>query len=131
MHEPLPSDPRRARGRLGEALAREHLERAGYRILECNFRCRRGELDLVVADREAIVFCEVKTRVVGSTGGPGSPLDSIGVAKRRQLRLLAAEWLRANSDRAVHRPVLRFDAIGVTVDPTGRLVALEHVEGAF
>lgn len=131
MEESAPYDPRPALGRLGERLAREHLERAGYRVLASNFRCRRGELDLVVADRAAIVFCEVKTRVAGGMRGPAGPLDAIGLAKRRRLRLLAAEWLRENAGRDVHRPALRFDAIGVTVDRSGGLVALEHVEGAF
>ncbi len=125
------SDPRRGLGRLGEGLAAEHLERAGYAILERNYRCARGELDLVVADRRALVFCEVKTRVAGGRRGLGDPLDSIGVAKRRRLRLLAREWLRENAGGHPRRPVLRFDAIGVTVSAGGQLLALEHVEDAF
>jgi putative endonuclease len=124
-------DPRRRLGALGERLAREHLERAGYEVLERNYRTRRGEIDLVAFGRGALVFCEVKTRIAGSRSGPAGPLEAIGHAKQRRLRMLAREWL---SDPRGARPgadALRFDAIGVTLDPHGRLVALEHVEAAF
>lgn len=126
------NDPRRRVGARGEQLAREHLERAGYELVECNFRCRLGELDIVAADEHALVFCEVKTRIAGSRFGPVGPLEAIGPAKRRRLRLLAREWLHR---RGTHgRPavaLLRFDAIGITVDARGSLVSLEHVEDAF
>ena len=127
----MADDPRRALGALGERLAREHLERAGYEIVECNFRCRRGELDIVATEGRALVFCEVKTRVAAGRSGPAGPLDAIGTAKRRRLRLLAAEWLRAPRADRPYAPALRFDAIGVTVDRTGGLLALDHVENAF
>ena len=124
-------DTRVALGRLGERLAREHLERAGYAIVERNFRCAAGELDLVVADARALVFCEVKTRVAGAGRGSPGPLDAIGTAKRRRLRLLAREWLTGRAGNHPRRPEIRFDAVGVTVTPTGRLVALDHLEDAF
>jgi putative endonuclease len=127
------TDPRRARGALGERLAADHLTRRGYTVLERNFRTCRGELDLVAADARSIVFCEVKTRVAGGTAGPSAPLDAVGPAKRARLRRLAAEWLRERA-AGVSRPrrdELRFDAIGVTLSPTGELLALEHLEGAF
>ena len=129
----MPSDPRRARGDHGERLAEQHLLAAGYRVLERNFRTRHGELDLVVADARALVFCEVKTRAVASRAGPAGPLDSIGPGKRRKLRLMAGQWLAARADGGARPlpPRLRFDAIGVTVDRSGALLALEHVEDAF
>jgi len=127
----MTADPRRMLGALGERLAREHLERAGYEILECNFRCRLGELDIVATESRALVFCEVKTRVAGGRSGPAGPLDAIGPAKRRRLRLLAVEWLRVPGSDRPYAPALRFDAIGVTVDRAGGLLALEHVEDAF
>ncbi|CAN5533145.1 YraN family protein [soil metagenome] len=125
------SDPRRDLGALGERLAAEHLERAGYVLLDRNWRSRHGELDIVAADARALVFCEVKTRVAGSTRGPDGPLDAIGVLKRRRLRLLAREWLSADSAARPTSPGLRFDAIGVTVNGAGGLLALDHVEDAF
>lgn len=127
----MAADPRSRLGVLGERLAGEHLERAGYAILERNFRCRLGELDVVAANEDALVFCEVKTRVVGGRGGPAGPLDAIGPGKRRRLRLLAAEWLDLHRGDRPYRPRLRFDAIGVTVNRAGGLLALEHVEDAF
>ena len=127
----MSEDPRRRLGALGERLAREHLERDGYEILERNFRCALGELDIVAADAGYLVFCEVKTRVAGSRAGPDGPLDAIGAGKRRRLRLLAIEWLRARGADRPHRGSLRFDAVGVTVTRAGGLLALEHVEGAF
>jgi len=130
MDPVIPTDPRRRLGALGERLAREHLCRAGYELVEANFRSRRGELDIVAFDSRALVFCEVKTRVSGSRAGPESPLDAIGPAKQRRLRLLAREWLHVRPERP-RAPVLRFDAIGVVVSPKGELLSLEHVENAF
>lgn len=126
----MSSDLRRARGARGERIAAEHLEHRGYRIVARNARTRTGELDLVVADDRALVFCEVKTRVAHGTNGPSNPLDAIGALKQRRLRALAQEWLCATGDRP-YRDILRFDAIGITLTPSGRLLALEHLEGAF
>src|SRR5919199_3498780 len=94
----MSTDRRRDRGALGERIAAQHLERRGYRIVERNYRSRRGELDLVAADRRTLVFCEVKTRVAGGATGPATPLDAIGPAKRRRLRALAKEWLARPRD---------------------------------
>ena len=125
------SDPRRRLGALGERLAVQHLERAGYLVVERNWRSRLGELDIVAVDAAALVFCEVKTRVGAGRRGPLAPLDAIGPRKRRRLRLLAREWLSVRSGEPSGRRLLRFDAIGVTVDGAGRLLSLEHVEDAF
>lgn len=126
----MSTDRRRDRGAQGEQLAAEHLERRGYEILVRNHRTRHGELDLVAADTRALVFCEVKTRVLGGASGPATPLDAIGPQKQRRLRALAAEWLATTEDRPRTRDV-RFDAIGITLASSGELLALEHLEGAF
>jgi putative endonuclease len=126
------TDPRRALGALGERLAADHLRRAGYRIVDRNFRTRYGELDIVAASDRCLVFCEVKTRVRGRTGAPG-PFDAIGHDKRRRLRSMAAQWLverRPSIDQPA-APELRFDAIGVSISPSGRLLSLDHLEDAF
>jgi putative endonuclease len=125
------TDPRRALGERGERLAVAHLRRAGYEVLARNWRSRHGELDIVAADRRALVFCEVKTRVAGGRSGPAAGLDAIGIRKQRRLRMLAREWLAGEAGSRPGRDELRFDAIGVTVDRGGALLALEHVEDAF
>jgi putative endonuclease len=121
----MSSDPRHRLGRLGEQLAAEHLERLGYAIVARNHRTRFGELDLIVCDAKTLVFCEVKTR-----RGGGEPWDSLHDAKRLQVRRMASAYLSEAPDRP-RVPNLRFDAIGICVDPRGHLTRLEHLEGAF
>ena len=125
------SDPRRLVGALGEDLARGHLEARGYRVIDANFRTRHGELDLVAADEQRIVFCEVKTRVVARPAGELGPFAAIGARKRRRVRLIAREWLASRGRQEIWRSELRFDAIGIELDLRGRLLSLEHLEGAF
>jgi putative endonuclease len=130
----VPPDLRRIRlGAHGERLAGEHLERAGYEVIERNARCGRlGELDIVARGERCLVFCEVKTRVAGTHRGPDGPLDAIGPRKRERLRRMATQWLAETAgDQRPRRPQLRFDAIGVMLTPAGRLLALEHLEDAF
>jgi putative endonuclease len=122
------TDERLKLGAAGEQLAAEHLTRRGLRILERNFRTRWGELDLIACDQSAIVFCEVKTRVARTAGR--DPLESVHPRKRQQVRRIAGRWLAERPDRPRVRD-LRFDAIGVTLDPQGRLLRLDHVENAF
>ena len=124
-------DPRRALGSFGEDIAERHLASAGYRIVDRNFRTRFGELDIVAIGRGAIVFCEVKTRLARSKW-PMEPLAAVGADKRRRLRRMAAQWLAARSQQVCWgSDELRFDAVGVVVDSSGGLVALDHVENAF
>ena len=110
-------------GGAGERLALEHYERLGFELLARNHRTRAGELDLIVADRRAIVFVEVKTRRAGGL----DPLVSITPRKVRRMRIVAAEWLAAHPDHP-HRPELRLDAVAVVIDARGRLVALDQLE---
>jgi putative endonuclease len=121
------ADLRQQLGRTGEQLALEHLERLGYALVARNHRTRFGELDLVVCDADALVFVEVKTR---RANRPGRQWESLHPAKRAQVRRMASTWLNETQDRPI-RGTIRFDAVGVTIDPQGRLVALEHLEGAF
>lgn len=126
----MAGETRSTLGALGERHAESLLRAAGYRILERNFRTREGELDLVAADRAALVFCEVKTRIAGSVQGP-APLEGIGPSKRRRIRRLARSWLSMRDELRPRAPGIRFDAIGVLVTPGGGLVDIEHVEDAF
>lgn len=101
--------------------------RRGFEVVERNFRTRWGELDIIARDRRTLVFCEVKTR---RAGGAVPPFAAVHPRKRAQVRKIARQWLSERRPR-VFAPLLRFDAIGVTVDRSGRLVSLEHLEGAF
>jgi putative endonuclease len=115
-------------GRTGEELAAEHLTRLGYEIVERNYRTRWGELDIVARAGMTLAFCEVKTRRAG--GRAGSALEAVSRGKQAQVRKMAGSWLVERRDRP-YADVIRFDAIGVTFDAAGRLVSLEHLEGAF
>lgn len=122
----MSNDLRHRLGRAGEQLAAEHLARRGLAIVARNHRTRWGELDLIAADERQLVFCEVKTR---RSGAP-SPFEGLREDQCRRIRRMALAWLNETPDRP-RRPELRFDAIGVTIDGRGRLVALEHLENAF
>jgi putative endonuclease len=130
-------DPRRRLGAEGERLAAQHLEARGCEVIARNFRTRFGELDLVARDERFLVFCEVKTRIVRGTAGPSGaanplgPFASIGSRKQRQVRAMAREWLSQGLLEGPRPPEIRFDAIGISFDSRGRLLALEHLEAAF
>jgi putative endonuclease len=122
------TEGRKRLGRAGETLAAQHLVRRGFSILERNFRTRWGELDIVAFDGRELVFCEVKTR--RASAGRAWPLESVHPRKRSQVRRMASSWLRERPDHPYARAI-RFDAIGIRLDGAGRLVSLEHLEGAF
>ena len=109
-------------GRLGEQLAAEYLQQAGMRILDRNWRCAEGELDIVAAERRVLVACEVKTR---SGLGFGSPLEAISRRKQARLRRLAISWIRAHG---VLFDEVRIDVIGLVRDRAGHFT-IEHVRG--
>lgn len=110
---------RQALGRAGEARAAQWYEANGYEVLDRNWRCREGELDLVLRKNRTIVFCEVKTR---TTDAFGVPAEAVTHEKRQRLRHLAAKWL----DESPIRPrQIRFDVAAILADD------LEIIEGAF
>ncbi|MDQ1585944.1 MAG: putative endonuclease [Actinomycetota bacterium] len=109
-------------GRYGENVAASHLVAAGLTILERNWRCDIGEIDIVARDGDVLVVCEVKTR---SGVGFGAPLEAVSARKAARLRRLAARWL---DERAVHPGQIRVDLVGVL--QTGRGAAeVEYVRG--
>jgi putative endonuclease len=122
----MASDARPSLGRLGEQLAADHFARLGCTLLARNHHTRFGELDLVVADGDTLIFCEVKTR----RAGRGDPWDNLHDAKRSQVRRMASVWLNEVRERPFFSAI-RFDAVGVLVDEAGALVRLDHLEGAF
>ncbi len=123
----MSTDLRRTLGAAGERLAADHLERLGHTILARNHRTRYGEIDLVTQADDTLVFTEVKTRRATRNG---SPWDALHTRKQAQVRRMAAHYLSDVTDRPRTREI-RFDAIGVVFDGQGRMVRLDHLEGAF
>jgi putative endonuclease len=91
-------------------------------VLDRNWRCEAGELDLVLRDGRVLVVCEVKTR---SSVAYGFPLEAVTEQKAARLRRLAARWL---ADHEVHPAEVRIDLVGVLV-PANAPVEVDHVRG--
>lgn len=111
-------------GRRGEELAAQHVTARGMVVLDRNWRCPQGEIDLVARDGDEVVFIEVKTR---AGVGFGHPLEAITFAKLARLKRLAAAWC---SDHPGAHERVRIDAIGV-IAPGGGMPELEHLERVF
>ena len=110
---------RRALGASGEEAAAAWYQVRGYEVVARNWRCRDGELDLIVRRNRTFVFCEVKTR---TSDAFGAPVEAVNRTKQVRLRHLAARWL---ADAPVRPTEIRFDVASVL---GGRI---EVVEGAF
>ena len=117
-----------ALGRFGEDAAVAHLEAAGWEILDRNWRCPHGELDIIARDGATVVFVEVKTR---SSVAYGDPVDAVGYVKSTRIRRAAVLWLaeRRTGDRAERFGELRFDVVSVLRTSGG--LRIERVEAAF
>ncbi|CAN5142928.1 YraN family protein [soil metagenome] len=111
-------------GRRGEDLAAAALVARGYLVLDRNWRCPLGELDIVAVDGAETVFIEVKTR---SGLGFGHPFDSVTPVKLARLRRLAAAWCEAQPGG---HDLIRIDVIGVILPAVGEPV-IEHLERVF
>ena len=110
-------------GKEGERVAERYLQKKGYMLVERNYRCPAGELDLIVLDRRVVVFVEVKTR----TGlGFGSPLEAVEFRKQRKMIQVAQFFL---AEKRLQQRDARFDVIGVSW--LGREPVVEHIENAF
>ena len=111
-------------GQLGEDRAVQYLVRLGWQVLERNWSCRDGELDIVAYDpqTQTLVFLEVKCR---SGVGYGDPLEAITWRKRQKLRQLGYLWL---TEHRLYAPQVRIDAIGVLLKP-GEQPVVTHVRG--
>jgi putative endonuclease len=111
-------------GAMGEALAVDHLTRAGLRILHRNWRCRYGELDIIACDdaTRTVVFVEVKTRTGDGYGGLA---HAVTPRKVRRLRRLAALWLAGQDERWA---AIRIDVIGVRIGRR-RTPEITHLQG--
>ncbi|GJM62094.1 YraN family protein [Persicobacter diffluens] len=97
-------------GQLGEAIAKEHLQKLGYKILDANFRYRRGEVDLICQDGTFMVFVEVKTRY---NAAYGYPEQALGRKQFRQIQAVAAHYLQVKRWKGP----IRFDVVAVLFYP--------------
>ncbi len=109
-------------GRLGEEAAVRHLTELGWTIIQRNWRCPEGELDIVATDGYGLVVCEVKTR---SSLDYGTPVEAITPAKAARLRRLSARWL--DTYGIGHVPI-RIDAVGLVSEGGGRF-SVDHLKG--
>ena len=113
------SSRRIALGRWGEQKAVDHLVGRGMEVVDRNWRCPLGELDIVAYDGSTLVMVEVKTR---TSEAFGSPAEAVTPRKAARLRQLAALWLSEHGDRP---PDVRIDVVGVLVPPRGR-ASVDH-----
>ncbi len=110
---------RRQRGIAGEDVAAAWYAAHGYEVVARNWRCRTGELDLIVRRGPEVVFCEVKSR---RTAAFGAPAEAVNHEKRQRIRHLAARWVQESKVRPAQ---IRFDVAAILDDQ------LEVIEGAF
>lgn len=109
-------------GDRGEQIALRFLERLGYVLVERNYRTRYGEIDLVMSDREALVFVEVKLR---RSSSHGEPVEFVGPSKQAKLRATAEQYL---ADLEADFEEARFDIVGILDE---RPPVIRHVRDAF
>ncbi len=121
----MPRIPR-ALGAFGETVAAGFLKKKGFKILARNWRCDRGEVDLVARQGKTLVFVEVKTRRIPS---PHPPESAVDVPKQLRLRRTGLAYLHRHRFR--HWEGIRFDVVGVRVSPQGEVIAVRHFEDAF
>lgn len=96
-------------GKIGEKVAEEFLKSQGYKILDTNFRCRLGEIDIIAVDNEYIVFIEVKTR---RSFLYGFPVESINKKKKNALVKVAQTYLNLKNLKDID---VRFDIVEVII----------------
>ena len=115
---------RKDTGNLGEKLARDFLKKRGYRILEANYRCPQGEIDIIARHKDSLVFIEVRTKVSLEFG---SPEESISSTKRNHLKSAALHY------QQIHKGLpeqWRIDVVAVELNEKGKLSRIELIENA-
>jgi putative endonuclease len=116
---------RREVGSRGEKLAVDFLKGLGYKIVQMNFRCRQGEIDIIAQQGECLVFVEVRTK---KSCDFGTPEESVTSSKREKLISLANIYLQTLDGLP---PSWRIDVVAVELTPDDRLSRLEHIENAI
>jgi len=115
---------RRDTGILGEKLARDFLEKRGYHIIETNYRCPHGEIDIIAKHKDSLVFIEVRAK---RSPEFGSPEESITPAKREKIRATAYRYQQTHENLP---PLWRIDFVAVELDQRGKPSRIELIENA-
>lgn len=115
---------RRELGIRGEKIARDFLDQNGYKIIETNYRCPEGEIDIVAQVGNTLVFVEVRTR---RSLEFGTPEESITYRKMQKLKAVAAHYDQNREDLPASR---RIDVLAIQMDKSGRLSRIELIENA-
>ena len=115
---------RRNTGILGEKFARDFLKKRGYRILETNYRCPQGEIDIVARHKDSLVFIEVRTKTSLEFG---TPEESITSTKRNHMRATAFHYQQAHTDLPQQ---WRIDVVAIELNQKGKLARIELIENA-
>lgn len=116
---------RREVGAKGENVAAEHLKKRGYKIIQRNFRCRQGEIDIIAQQGECLVFVEVRTK---KSYGYGTPEESITIEKSERLISLAEGYIQTLDTPPQS---WRIDVVAVELTPGNKTSRLEHIENAI
>lgn len=115
---------RRETGMLGEKLACDFLGKNGYHILETNYRCPGGEIDIIAQQEDTLVFVEVRTK---KSRQFGTPEESITPTKMERLRTVAAHYGQNRSNLPAS---WRIDVVAIQMDSKGRVSRIEIIENA-
>jgi putative endonuclease len=115
---------RQTTGMLGEKLAADFLTKQGYRIIETNFRCKEGEVDIIAREGDFLVFVEVRTK---TSRAFGTPEESVTTRKKEHLRNVAARYLETYDSQ---QPEWRIDFVAVELDRFGKTKRLEVIKNA-
>lgn len=118
-------DPQRQLGAEGEKLAAKFLKRRGYKIVQRNYRCKLGEIDIIASRKGILIFVEVKTR---TTEEFGQPQHAITPAKKNQISKAALSYIRENN---LARQSCQFDVIAIMFSSGSRKPKIQHIENAF
>ena len=110
-------------GQKGENLAVEYLQKLGYKVLERNYRCKLGEVDIIALNNDTLVFIEVRTR---SSLDFGLPQESINRRKRHQISKVALEFMLRKKMKNIPA---RFDVVAISLEPGKEKV--DHIKDAF
>ncbi len=118
------AENRKRTGDLGEKLARQYLLKNGYEILEQNYRCSIGEIDIVARDSDSLAFVEVRTK---RSSQFGTPEESITTTKKTKLIELAQSYLQEHADVPDH---WRIDVVAVEIGKGNRVSRIELIKNA-